>query len=41
MKTVYVSYGTVLVRNYAQCTLLRFAADTIEGLKCVIVVCLV
>ena len=39
MKTV--SYGTVLVRNYAQCTsmLLRFTADTVKGLKCVTVLC--
>lgn len=37
MKTVYVSYGTVLVRNYAQCVLLQFTADTIKGLKCVVV----
>jgi hypothetical protein len=39
MKTAYVSYETVLVRNYAQCMLLRFTADTIKGLKCDIVLC--
>jgi len=37
MKTV--SYGTVLVRNYAHCLLLRFTADTVKGLKCVTVLC--